>query len=552
MSRRRSEASSGVPLRLGTRGSALARAQAETVAAALDAAGWPVELVTIRTAGDDHGPDLAWGEGAFVTAIEGALRAGTIDLAVHSAKDLPTDEPDDLAIGAMLPRADPRDALVTAAPGGHLATLPVGARVGTDSPRRSGFLRRLRPDLAPHPLNGNVDRRLARLDGGETDALVLAVAGLERLGRSDRIGEVLDPRQVPPAAGQGAIAVQIRHGGGPAQLAARALDDRPTHRAVRAERAFLRAMGGGCRSPMGAWAEDRGAMLTLAGGWVSPDGRDARFGGLEGDPAEPDRLGAALASLLGAMPAAAGPTVLVTRPDDQAGPLEAALAALGVRSLRVPAIGCRPLASTAALDAAAARSLAFERIVLTSGNGAVAFLAACRRTGQDPRVSRWAVVGEGSAASLRAVGATDVWTSPEPNAAGLGGSLPFQPGALLLVVQGDRAGSQPAAALEARGARVETVCAYHTEEGPPGSLARLRRGLAAGPPDAIVFTSGSTVRGLARLLAAAGASLLDVPAVCIGAETAATARAHGFVSIRVTPQPTTAALAELAAEAARR
>src|SRR5574337_330446 len=199
-------------LRIGTRGSALALAQARLVADGLAEAGWPVELVTIRTAGDDGPPDVAWGEGAFVTAIEGALRGGLIDLAVHSAKDLPTDGLDDLRLGAVLARGDPRDALVTRAPGTSLSSLPWGSRVGTDSPRRSGFLSRLRPDLVLHPLHGNVDRRLARLDAGETDALVLAVAGLARLGRLDRVSETLDPGDVPPTPGQSAIAVQIRRG----------------------------------------------------------------------------------------------------------------------------------------------------------------------------------------------------------------------------------------------------------------------------------------------------------------------------------------------------
>ena len=196
--------------RLGTRGSRLAVIQSTTIADRLRALGAEVELVTIRTLGDDRPPDTTWGEGAFVGALETALLEGRVDLAVHSAKDVPTTEPAGLTIAAYPTRADPRDALVGREPGTTLAGLPHGARVGTDSPRRTAFLRALRPDLRMHPLHGNVDTRLRRLDEGETDALVLAVAGLTRLGRAGRIGEILPADRVPPAPGQGALAIQCR------------------------------------------------------------------------------------------------------------------------------------------------------------------------------------------------------------------------------------------------------------------------------------------------------------------------------------------------------
>src|SRR5665811_2121133 len=186
-------------LRLGTRGSALALAQSGTIADSLRALGVTVEMVTIRTAGDNRAPSTVWGEGAFVTALEAALLDGRIDVAVHSAKDGPTTQDPRLRIAAFPPREDPRDALVAADPSVTMDTLPRGARIGTDSPRRVAFLLAHRPDLRPHPLHGNVDTRLRRLAEGESDALVLAVAGLTRLGLAGRITQALPPEILPPA-----------------------------------------------------------------------------------------------------------------------------------------------------------------------------------------------------------------------------------------------------------------------------------------------------------------------------------------------------------------
>ncbi|HEY7828526.1 MAG TPA: hydroxymethylbilane synthase, partial [Candidatus Limnocylindrales bacterium] len=264
---------------VGTRGSKLALVQAELVRAAFSEAGQASRIVIVETDGDRRQPDTAWGEGAFVAAIEAALLDGRVDVAVHSAKDLPTDVDGRLAIGAYLARADPRDALVVRAGdrAHRLADLPAGTRVGTDSPRRTGFLRAFRPDLAVHPLHGNVDTRLRRLDEGETDALILACAGLDRLGLGDRISERLDVEVVPPAPGQGAIAVQVRRADARLLALTAAIDDHPTRVVVESERAFLHASGGGCRAPIGAQATLGNGQLELLGGYARVDGSGTAF-----------------------------------------------------------------------------------------------------------------------------------------------------------------------------------------------------------------------------------------------------------------------------------
>jgi hydroxymethylbilane synthase len=266
-------------LRLGTRGSALARIQSGLVAAALRRNGLSVDLVTIVTQGDVRPPDTAWGEGAFVGAIEQALLENRVDLAVHSAKDVPIAQAPGLAIAAYPERADPRDALVM--PGGRkiasLDDLRGGSIVGTDSPRRTGFLLAARPDLRVVPIHGNVDTRLARLDAGEVDALILAIAGLNRLGRPERVTLPLDSSLIPPAPGQGALAIQVREEDGPARTAVAALDHAATRLCVTAERALLEATGGGCRAPVGALGRQEGELLSFLAAAVEPDGSNRRL-----------------------------------------------------------------------------------------------------------------------------------------------------------------------------------------------------------------------------------------------------------------------------------
>jgi hydroxymethylbilane synthase len=274
-------------IRIGTRGSALALAQARLAAEAVEQAGHSAQLVKIETDGDRRAPDTAWGEGAFVKSIESALLDGRIDLAVHSAKDVPTEEDRRLAIGAYLRRADARDALaIRNGASGSLDDLPKGATIGTDSPRRSAFLLARRPDLNVTPLHGNVDTRLRRLDDGQTDALVLACAGLDRLGRADRIAQRLDPRQMPPAPGQGAIALQVRSEDHRLLAVVESIGDDATRVTVEAERALLRATGGGCRAAVGAYGEIHGGDISLIAGHARPDGSGLRIGRRTGPATE--------------------------------------------------------------------------------------------------------------------------------------------------------------------------------------------------------------------------------------------------------------------------
>jgi hydroxymethylbilane synthase len=281
-------------IRIGTRGSALALWQAEHVKACLEGLGHAVDLRVITTTGDrllDRRLDSVGGKGAFLKEIEEAMLAGEVDLAVHSLKDVPAVLPDGLSLGAVLERADPRDALLSSGP--RLAELPAGATVGTTSLRRQALLRALRGDLVLADLRGNVDTRIRRLREGRFDAILLAMAGLTRLGRADEVTEALDPRQFVPAAGQGAIALECRDGDRAVRDAVAPLDHAPTARAVTAERAFLAALGGGCNVPLGAHAFAAGDQLELVAFVGAADGSVLLRGDRRGS--DPEGLGRALA-----------------------------------------------------------------------------------------------------------------------------------------------------------------------------------------------------------------------------------------------------------------
>jgi hydroxymethylbilane synthase len=267
--------------------------------AALERAGIAAELVIVHAAGDRHPdrPTAALGVGAFVKDLEIALLDRCIDVAVHSAKDLPTASPSGLTLGAFLPRGDPRDALVTR-DGTGLASLPAGAVIGTDSPRRRAFLLAARPDLAVGGMRGNVDTRLRKLAEGQVDGLLVAASGLARLGLDHRAAERLDPAVMLPAVGQGAIVAQVLSDAFDLRARLAAVDHLPTRAEVEAERAFLAALGGGCQRPIAALGRCDGRRLVLDGAVLDASGTRIVRERVEGDAASPSEAGAALARRL--------------------------------------------------------------------------------------------------------------------------------------------------------------------------------------------------------------------------------------------------------------
>ena len=283
------------PVRIGTRGSALALWQARAVAALLADRGRASEICVIKTAGDrlQSAPlSEAGGKGLFVKEIEDALLDGTIDLAVHSAKDMSVALPGGLEVPAVLPREDSRDALVL--PGGVTA-LTGTPGIGTGSVRRSAQLRASYPNANFLPIRGNVDTRLRKLDAGEFDALVLAAAGLKRLGHADRVSVSLSHDECVPAPGQGIVAIETRVDDGEIAEVLRAINDVRSAACFAAERAVVSALGGGCQLPLGAVAVHSGDRLEMQAVVVSPDGSRQVRRRLAGDAARPAELGRRLA-----------------------------------------------------------------------------------------------------------------------------------------------------------------------------------------------------------------------------------------------------------------
>jgi len=288
-------------VRIGSRGSTLALWQAEFVRDWLvRAAGVSAEIIKIRTSGDQfqQGSVAAIGsKGVFIKEIEDALLAGTVDLAVHSLKDVPTEIPRGLALVAIPRREDPRDCLVSRT-GAGLAELARGARVGTSSLRRQAQLRRARPDLEVRELRGNVDTRLRRVEEGALDAVVLAYAGVCRLKLEGRVSEVLSPEAMLPAVGQGALAVEARAEDRETRDRLAAFEHADTRVSITAERAVLATLEGGCQVPLGAWARLEEGRLVLDACVCAADGSEVVRDRAEGSPEQPEALGRSLGGKL--------------------------------------------------------------------------------------------------------------------------------------------------------------------------------------------------------------------------------------------------------------
>lgn len=384
-------------------------------------------------------------------------------------------------------------------------------------------------------LHGNVDTRVRRLDGGAVDALVLAAAGLDRLGLGSRIDTRFDPLVVPPAPGQGALAVQVRAG----DVATRGLVaaiDRPAIRlAVETERRILAATGGGCRSPIGAIAAVEGEQLSLIAGSTVLDGTQTAVFRWRGSVADAGSAALELAADL-RQGAAVGPVerprVLVTRAEHQSAELLDELTRAGVAPVGVPAIAIDPMVPGGHLDVTAARVGDYAWVVVSSPNGAAAIARAARRVSGAVDRPCWAAVGTGTARALEAEGIMVRHVADLPTAASLASTLPIQSGDRVLAVRGDLVDDTLPNALRARGAVVDDVVGYRAVLAPAASRGLLLDAITADGPRAVIFTSASTVAGLLELAdGLPGGDVRGIPAICFGRGSASAARAEGFTMI---------------------
>ena len=537
---------------LGTRASALARAQTDRVVELL-ANAWPglvCEVTPIVTQGDrtqasgEPLPEIG-GKGLFTLELEGALRDGEIDVAVHSLKDLPTDEAPGVAVGAVCLRDDVRDCLV-ARDGLTLAELPAEAVVGTSSLRREAQLRALRPDLIVRSIRGNVDTRVRKVREGEFDAALLAAAGIRRLGLEDAVTEWLAVEVMLPAPGQGALAVQCRAGDEPMLALLAAIDDPATRAATNAERTFLHELGAGCTAPVAAFAHatsgepsdtvSQGALrLVMSAIVASTDGQDLVR--VEGE-GEPEELGQRLAreALAGgaarilevireaglvAQSHKVGPLfgrrIVVTRLPYQADEFAEKIWALGAETVIVPLTELEPVPDTTELERALSSIEEYDWLVFTSANG-VRSVRRWTKAAKRFRTVQIAAVGSATAAAVRRQLGVDAAFVPDRFFAEaiVPGLEPLE-GKRILLPQADLADPGLAEALRRRGAHVDAITAYRIVESRVDHGPELRRA------DAIVLMSGSAARSLASQRGVG-----DALVVCIGPKTADAARNAGL------------------------
>lgn len=542
---------------IGSRGSKLALWQANWVKDQLVAAGHTVEIKVIKTTGDKlqrSSPSKplppsvaqavaeAGAKGLFIKEIEEALRAGQVDVAVHSLKDLPTAQPEGLLVAAVPPREDARDVFISRN-GGTFTALPSGARIGTSSLRREAQLRALRSDVVVIPLRGNLDTRLRKLERGDCEALVLAAAGVHRLGLAARVSAYFSLDEMCPAVGQGALAIEVRQDDSRTRAAIEPLDHAPTHRAVRAERAVLARLGGGCQVPIAAYAQGEDGQLRLRGVVGSPSGGRIIRSQASGSFQDPEGLGAAVAEELlrlgareilntdiaakapGLKPPGVivageaahlrgqlngserrplfGKRIVVTRRREQADALSGELSALGAEVVEVPTIEIRDPASWEPLDAAIRRLEEFDYLLVTSANGVRNFLVRLKACGRDVRHLKGltiGAIGPATAAEFAKAGIKGDLLPREYRAEGLLEALSGRDvrGKAFLIPRAKVARDLVPRVLAEKGARVEVVEAYETvvPELPREELDRL----FTPPPDAITFTSSSTAQNFAKLV----------------------------------------------------
>lgn len=542
-------------LRLGTRTSQLALWQTNHVVAQLQHH-WPqlqCELIHHVTQGDkrlDRPLPEIGGKGLFTAELEEALRQGEIDLAVHSLKDLPVEDPADLLIGAILSREETRDVMV-AREGWTLATLPQGAVVGTSSLRRQAQLLAARPDLDVRSIRGNVDTRLRKVLTGEYHAAVMAGAGLSRLGLTEHITEWIAPDVMLSAPGQGALAVQCRADDTAVRTLLAAIHDADAAATTTAERQLLLRLGGGCSAPIGAWAQIRSGQIDLRARIASVDGRhvfDANAVGsdpytLAGEVAESLLSQGAITALSREIasdtPTLAGKRVVVTRPqaateggdaEGADGDFAAQLRHLGAEPIVVPAIQLVPSQELSALYQALDHFDTYDWIVFTSSN-AVAFFWS-QVEGRKHKL-QWheikiAAVGSATQRALQAHG-LHVDAMPEKFlGTEIVAALGNVAGKRILLPRSGQGGRELPASLREQGARVDDIALYAPM---PAAIDEAARATLARGVDVVTFASGSAVRALVDALrddARFAEFWSKVVVACIGPTTADVARSIGL------------------------
>lgn len=553
-------------IRFGTRGSALALAQTDRVIRLLAARepGLHLERVVIRTEGDaDKVTPLTviGGRGVFTTALEEALRRRTIEVAVHSAKDLPSESALGLDLIAFPERDDPRDVLVSR----HrcaLHDLPPRPTIGTSSRRRAAQVKFARPDSRVVELRGNVDTRLRKAVETELDGILLAAAGVRRMGWQDRVTETLSLECFVPAPGQGALAVEARADDRATAALFAPLDDPAVSRAVRIERAFLHAIGGGCTTPVGAHVAEVGGRLRLLAMLASEDGERVDWidewldpgaaaahavdtaramlarvrvpVGAISVPAQPlNEMSAPIGIAATDRPPLAGMSVLVTRARAQAATLSAALRAAGAEPVEWPTIRFDGPIDPAPLDVALGRLVrgGYDWVVFSSANSVERVLARLDEVGLDRMAlgrARVAALGSATSAALSGAGVRVDLVPPQFVAEAVVAALAERgvAGRRVLYPHADLAGDALPSGLRALGAVVDAVQAYRTvpvTEVAPAVRTRVLRGEV----DVITFASASSVRNLAASLGDAFGQLA-ARIVCVGPVTATAARELGL------------------------
>lgn len=546
-------------LRVGTRGSRLALFQTQWVMEALRAAhpGLDVELVVVQTTGDrilDAPLAKIGGKGVFTKEIEEALRDRRIDVAVHSLKDVPTAQPPGLALAAVTARESPWDLLLAPAPLDWW-NLPPGLVLGTSSLRRQAMARSAGGHIRVADLRGNVPTRIEKMLRGDYGAILLAEAGVRRLGVSAPFMKSLCGGELLPAPGQGALGLQIRGEDGATRDLLAPLHDHASEACCGAERRLLHALGGGCQMPLGAHGELLADGSLRLRGWIlTPDGSQEVRGevtgaagdwGRLGDEMAEDFLSRGAAGILSALDLApdgfeaavarsqaldrlplGGLRVAVTRDEDSDGPLSLALRDLGAHPLCLPCVIHRPPADPGPLHDALKAWAGFQWMILTSARGVEALVRAEARPAGFP--GRIAVVGRATAQALEGTGRKADLVAPGEDAASLLEELRDRLGSAdkVLYPRANLARPGLVEGLRALGAEVRDPVAYETIEQPPVEL--LRAVLAEAPPAAVTFASPSAVRSFRKAMDAAGWAAEGVRFYSIGATTSEAMRAEGL------------------------